>query len=135
MLCRSLYTDIRKVGAFQRTTASACSLSRLLVDCGEEVSRVTESVSTCLLGPIVMASFAECHETGVDGWAHEAQHALPVHVCIYRMAYMSPMAARGRGRTGPVWVCVCSVCDGKGVRIRMCTTRSESTETPLNACP
>jgi hypothetical protein len=53
-------------GAFQRTTASACMpVTFVGCLCGEAVSRVTGCVSTCLLGLIVMASFAECHETGV----------------------------------------------------------------------
>ena len=53
-------------GAFQRLTASACK-PVTFVGClwGGSVKGDRVRVSTCLLGLIVMASFAECHETGV----------------------------------------------------------------------
>lgn len=68
----------------QRPQHAACHVCWMFV--GRSVKGDGERVH--LLGLIVMASFAECHETGVDGWADEAQHALPVHVCTYGMAYM-----------------------------------------------
>ena len=87
---------------------------------------MTGSVSTCLLGLIVMASFAECHETGVYGLAKHA-----VQVYIPHGVYVTYGSVRFGG-----FAYAASVCDSGGVGIRTIderVNRDASKRSPLKA--